>query len=509
MKPRPDDGFVEPVRYSESGAGAENSSLEAEGTEDELRGIAVREPMGKWTCRSGALFLLIWLAGTSGPASAQSPAAAQPTAGSAQSAAPAGPAANAAVINLDEALRRAQANEPNFAAALAASRVAGLDRSIARAGLLPSVDFHNQYIYTQPNGQVSQAGQGVSEPVQKFIANNAVHEYASQGVVSETVGMAQVAELRRADAAAAVARAELEIARRGLVSVVSGLFYGALAAQQKLSIAEQAHAEAADFVNLTGKREQQRESAHADLVKAQLQEQQRARELSDAKLAAEKARLDLGVLLFADPRTKYVLAVTAAPETLPSRADVEQAAGKNNPDLKSALASLQQSSAEVLAARGAYLPSLGLNYTYGIDAPQFAANGPDGMRNLGYSASVTLDLPVWDWLATEHKVKQSEIRRDAAKVVLSATQRTLIARLEEAYAEAQAARDQLASLDQSVQTAAESLRLTKLRYTGGEATVLEVVDAQTAYFAAANAREDGRVRYQSALAGLQTLTGTM
>ena len=122
---------------------------------------------------------------------------------------------------------------------------------------------------------------------------------------------------------------------------------------------------------------------------------------------------------------------------------------------------------------------------------------------------VTLDIPVWDWLATEHKVRQSEIRRDAAKVALSAAQRRLIARLDEAYAEAAASRDQLDSLDASVSTAEESLRLTKLRYTNGEATVLEVVDAQTAFFGAANAREDGRVRYQAALADLQTLTGTM
>ena len=44
---------------------------------------------------------------------------------------------------------------------------------------------------------------------------------------------------------------------------------------------------------------------------------------------------------------------------------------------------------------------------------------PTGVRNLGYSASVTVNLPVWDWLASEHKVKQSEIRRDAAQVALS------------------------------------------------------------------------------------------
>jgi outer membrane protein TolC len=194
---------------------------------------------------------------------------------------------------------------------------------------------------------------------------------------------------------------------------------------------------------------------------------------------------------------------------LASREDVDQAAAKNNPELKSALAALSVSDADVLAARAGYLPSLNLNYTYGIDAPQFAVNGPETVRNLGYSASVTVDIPVWDWLATEHKVKQSEIRREATRVALTATQRRLIAQLDEAYAEAVASRDQLASLDASVQTAAESLRLTRLRYTGGEATVLEVVDAQTAYVSAENAREDGRVRYRTALADLQTLTGTM
>lgn len=413
-------------------------------------------------------------------------------------------------ITLDDAIHRAEVNEPSYAAARAESGVAALDRSIAKAGLLPSVVFHNQMLYTQPNGLSNQAGQGAAaQPAPRFIANNAVREYASQAMVNETLGLAGFADVQRADAAAALAAAQLEIARRGLVSAVTSLYYGALSSQKKLAIAEQAHTEAADFVSLTRKREQGREAAHADVVKAQLEEQQRARELGDARLEAEKARLELGVLLFPDPRTSYTLDEGDNPPPLASRADVDAAAAKNNPDLKSALAALHQGNAEVLAARAAYLPDLGLNYTYGIDAPQFAVNGPDGVRNLGYSASVTVDVPVWDWLSTQHKIRQSEIRRDAAKIALTATQRQLIARLDEAFDEASTARDQLASLDQSVQTAAESLRLTKLGYTGGEATVLEVVDAQSAYLAAENARADGRVRYQAALAALQMLTGTM
>jgi outer membrane protein TolC len=214
-------------------------------------------------------------------------------------------------------------------------------------------------------------------------------------------------------------------------------------------------------------------------------------------------------LLFPDPRTPFQVAPAGEPTPLATRDAVNEAAAKSNPELKSALAALSISNADVLAARAAYLPDLGLNYTYGIDAPQFAVNGPDHVRNLGYSASVTVDIPVWDWLATEHKVRQSAIRRDLAKVALSATQRRLIARLDEAYSEAAAARDQLASLDASVATAAESLRLTRLRYSDGEASVLEVVDAQGAFVGAANARQDGRIRYQLALADLQTLTGTM
>jgi len=413
------------------------------------------------------------------------------------------------VITLDEAMKRAQANEPTFATALADSKVAGLDRSIARAGLLPTVVYHNQYLYTQPNGVKTQVTPATTSQTPIFIANNAVHEYTSQAVVNEEIGLGQVSAVRRADAAAALASAELEIARRGLVATVTGLYYGLTSANHKLAIAQRAVDEAADFTKLTTQREQVREAAHADTVKAQLEQQSRERELSDAKVNADKARLELGVLLFADPRTPYTVNAPQAPALLASREEVNQLAAKNNAELKSALAALNVSDADVLAARAGYLPSLALNYTYGIDAPQFAANGPDGVRNLGYSAMATLDIPIWDWLATPHKVRQSEVKREAAKVALTATQRRLIAQLDESYAEAETAHNQLASLDASVATAAESLRLTRLRYTGGEATVLEVVDAQSAFITASNAREDGRVRYQAALAQLQTLTGTM
>ena len=412
-------------------------------------------------------------------------------------------------LSLAQAIQRAQQNEPVFANALAAQKTASIDHYLAKAALLPSATYHNQALYTQPNGQTNQGGQVGAQPSPVFIANNAIHEYTSQAAITEMLSFRQLADLHIASANAARAAAGLEVARRGLVGSVVNLYYSVQASETKQRLLTDALNEAQTFTDMTQKREAAREVARADVIKAQLQQQQRQRDLSDATLAADKARLELAVLLFPDPRTRYVTDAAATQSALPTHDEVNRLASANNPEIRSALADLEAGDAEVTSAKAAYLPDLALNFNYGIDAPQFAKRGPDDARNLGYSMTATVDIPLWDWFSTQKRVKQSEIRRDAAKVTLTATQRRLIATLEESYAEAAAARDQADLLDLTVHTAAESLRLTKLRYTAGEATALEVVDAQTAYLAARSAQADGIVRYQTAQAELQVLTGTL
>ena len=417
--------------------------------------------------------------------------------------------ANAVVISLAEAIHRAQQNEPVFANALAAQKSANIDRYIARASLLPSVIYHNQMIYTEANGKINPTAQPGTQVAPVFIANNAIHEYVSQASINETLGLKQFADAAVASANAARATAELEIARRGLVASVVNLYYSVSASETKQRLLQEALGEAESFTDLTQKREAAREVAHADVVKAQLVQQQRQRDLSDATVAAEKNRLELAVLLFPDPRTPYLTEVSGHPVPLPTHEEVNRLAASHNPEIRSALAELKAGNAGVASARAAYFPDLALNFSYGIDAPQFAEYGPTDVRNIGYSITGTIDIPVWDWFSTQKRIKQSEIRRDVAKVTLTAAQRKLIATLEETYAEANAALTQLDLLDLSVRTAAESLRLTKLRYSAGEATALEVVDAQAAYLSSGTAREDGAVRYQTAMAELQLLSGTL
>jgi outer membrane protein len=401
-------------------------------------------------------------------------------------------------ITLADALQRAKANAPQFHAALTEAGLAREDRVQARAALLPDVGYTTGAIYTEPNGTLSG----------RFISANAVHEYISQGAVHEGIGLSSIADYRRARAVEALANAKAEIATRGLVVTVVQSFYGAIAAKRRITNAQQAADEAQHFLKISEQLEHGGEVAHSDVVKAQLEANDRNRDLQESALAEEKARLALAVLIFPNftPDYQVVDDLGVAP-SMPALSEAQDLAARNNPELKAAVAAMRASEQEVTSAIGEHLPSLSINYSYGIDATQYATK-TDGINNLGYQVSATLNLPIWNWGATQSRVKQAQLRRDQSKLELNAAQRQAIADLHTLYSEAQLARNQLNLLHQSVDLAQESLRLTAIRYQGGEATILEAVDAQNVLTQARNNFDDGQVRYHVAIANLQTLTGS-
>jgi len=413
-------------------------------------------------------------------------------------------------ITLQDALQRARQNEPQYRSAITELGLAREDRVQARAGLLPDVSYNNSFIYTQGTGPVPVSCQNSTAgcPTSRFIANNGVHEYLSLADVHQSLSLTNVADYRRSSALLAQARAKAEVASRGLVVTVTQAYYGLVVAQRKFANQQRAAGEAAKFLDISQKLEAGGEVAHADVLKATIQSQQQQRDLQESQIAMERSRLDLAVMLFPDFNQNFtVVDDLQNPEPLPTFPEVESAAKKNNPDLHAALAAYEASRHEVTGAWGGLLPSLNIDYFYGIDSNQFAIR-TDGVRNLGYSAIATLQIPVFNWGANRSKLKQAELRRDQAHVELSFAQRQLVSRLREFYSEAETSRSEVESLASSAEMAAESMRLTTMRYQAGESTVLEVVDAQNTLTQARNANNDGQSRYRVAIANLQTLTGT-
>lgn len=420
-------------------------------------------------------------------------------------------------ITLQDALKRAKINSPQFQAAATAAGLAHGDKVQARAAMLPNVNYTMGDIYTEPTRIKTAAGL-VPVPGNNFIfiANNGVHEYIAQGVVSQNISGGMLADYRRTSALEAVAKAKQQIAARGLVVTVVQAYYGFLVAQRKYATQQQAFTEAQRFFSITQKLEKGGEVAHSDVIKAQIQYQGQQRDLQQAELEMNRGRLELAVLLFPDFNQNFsVVDDLGQPAPVPTFDEVQAASTRNNPDLRAAIFSLRAAGQEVSAAWWEMLPSVSFEYFYGIDAPQFATYGPfdralgGRVRNLGYSVAGTLNMPVWNWGAGLSKVKQANLQRKQARVELSFAQRQLLAGLRSLYDELRVAHDQLEVLSQSAELAAESLRLTNMRYQAGEATVLEVVDAQNTLTQARNAYDDGQLRFRTAQANLQTLTGTL
>jgi outer membrane protein TolC len=412
-------------------------------------------------------------------------------------------------ITLQDALERARSNNPQYRSALTDLGLAREDRVQARAALLPNVNYDTSFIYTEGTGPlpVACANPTLGCPTSRFIANNGVHEYISQGNAHEALSLTNFADYRRSSAALAQARAKAEIAARGLVVTVTQSYYGLVVTERKYATAQRAAAEAARFLDISQKLENGGEVAHADVVKARIQAQQQQRDLQETQLGMERSRLDLAVLLFPDFNQNFAIVDDLqTPEPLPNFAEVEAAGKKNNPDLRAALAAFQAAKHEVTAAWGGLLPSLSLDYLYGIDSNQFALK-TNGVRNLGYSTVASLQIPIFSWGSDRSKLKQAELRRDQAHVELTFAQRELLSHLRQFYSEADTSRQEMESLASSAELAADSMRLTTLRYQAGESTVLEVVDAQNTLTQARNAYDDGQARFRVAVANLQTLTG--
>jgi outer membrane protein TolC len=402
-------------------------------------------------------------------------------------------------IDLPSALQRARDWSPQFLSAALASASAKEDRIQAKAGFLPTVNQFNAFLYTQGNG----TGTGV------FQANNGVHIYDEQMLIhAEVLSVTRRAQYGALGAAEVAAKARQDVARRGLAATVIQNYYGVVAAQRHRANAVRALKEAGDFEDLSTKQERGGEVARADVVKAQLQRRQRETQLNEAEVSVDKAKLALAVLIFQDLQQPFDVVDDLKPEApAPTPDEGRQASFAANPDLQVAQAALRQSTFGITVARGDYYPSFMIDYSYGINSNVLALNDYFGNRNIGSFLQATVTVPVWNWGATRSKVRQAKIAQQQSQNDLKFAQRQVEANLDTDYLELRAARTQLDQLLATRALAEENLRLTTLRYTGGEATALEIVDAQSSATDARNGYDDGLGRYRMALANLEILMG--
>jgi len=322
---------------------------------------------------------------------------------------PPGEAAAPLVITLQDALDRARKFDVSVQSAITDAAVAREDRAQAKQSLLPTVSDTTQYLGTQGNGIL---------PAGRYVTNDGVHVYREWGVAHEdiTPNTFLKTNIRRADAAQALAAAKVEIAQRGLAVTVTRNYYTLVTNQRKYATAQDALQSAQRFMTVTQQQERAGQVARADVVKAQIQSEQQKIAFQEAVLAMESARLNLAVLLFSGLNENFtVVDDLDSPRTLPPFTDVQAMAQNRNPDLRAAEYTVQQATLDVRTARNAFLPTLAIDANYGIEANAFAlnstvaANPEKGvLPNLGYFIVGNFNLPVFDWGTRRSKVRQAQ-----------------------------------------------------------------------------------------------------
>jgi outer membrane protein TolC len=376
--------------------------------------------------------------------------------------------------------------------------------------MLPAFSATTQYIGNQESPALRTG---------RFVSMDGPSMYRAWLVAKQDVSTATFtgAPLRKAQASEAAALAKLEIAQRGLVVTVTRDYYAFVAAQRKYATAQLAAQQAQRFFDIAQQQERLGQVARADVVKAEISARQQRQAFDETALAMSNARLALAVILFPAFNENFSIVddLQSAP-VLPPFADVRTMAEHENPDLRAAGELLRAAAEDLRLSRSALLPSLTIEADYGIEANEFAlhsrvAADPElgVLPNLGYAVSVNLSVSLWDWGGLRSKVRQSQTRQRLAQATLSQAQRQLVSNLYSMYNEALTARAAVDGLRRVAELAAESLRLTTLRYQAGESTALEMVDAQNTAVQTRNAADDAEARYRVAIAELQTLTGSL
>jgi outer membrane protein TolC len=278
-------------------------------------------------------------------------------------------------------------------------------------------------------------------------------------------------------------------ARQDLILHVVRAYYGVIVAQEDLQAAQRALSTAESNEARVRTMEKAGLVVTSDLLSAEVFRAQMKDRVIRAKNAVELARLSLGRELGLAPGTMPLVSGKLAQPMAPVRdiAAWEKMALANRPLLHAAQMELQAAKANRSLAKADFGPQIGLYADLERDAE--ALGGPSGTN---WTAGARLDWNVFSGGAKRAQLAAASARKVEAENQLEWLRSGIELQVRQAYLDAQAAAQRAAAARDSVNQAAESLRIIQNRYQAGLVTITELLRAQTAQL-------DARTGYLAAL----------
>jgi outer membrane protein len=399
-------------------------------------------------------------------------------------------------LSLQDCVRLAESGPSPVTQAQQEAEIARYGITQARSGFLPQMHLGNSYVYNSPRpvpGEFS------------FVSFNGVREYIAQFNAAQEIDTSGRlrSELARARADRDAAQANLGIARRDLRRAVTTAYYRLLLARHLASVNKIALDEARSFEDRTRKLTDAGEAARADLVKASAQAAFFAQAAQAAELEARMANHELASFW-----TRDVEAAVAIQDTLQQPVPAPDAGAPAQANmflqrLEFNLAEAQRRGfqADARRARADLYPQLSLVFQYGLDSTRFS------FRDRGYATFVNLNIPVFDWFRARSASRQFQLRARQVETNREITARTFSRDYQDALSRVRFLYEQISLTVAQATLSEENLRLSRIRYEGGEGPSLDVVAAQSQLAQARSNHLTAIASYLNARADLEVASG--
>ncbi|HKE83712.1 MAG TPA: efflux transporter outer membrane subunit [Vicinamibacterales bacterium] len=398
----------------------------------------------------------------------------------------------------EDALQRLlkQAFTDNFDVRIAAARVTEAEAAlrITRADQFPEVDAQAEAIgqrtgFTTPGARRTIGGTGF--------------------------GLAAAWQLdfwgryRRATEAARAELAATEWGRRAvvatLVSDLATAYFTLRTLDDELDVSRRTLDSRRESLRLTQIREQGGATSLVDVRQAEQLVYDASSEIVTLEREIEQQENLISVLIGSNPRSidrdETALAPLTAevPEGLPSSL-LEQ-----RPDIQEAEQQLIAANAQIGVARAAYFPSIALTGSAGVQSTALTAllSGASTV----WTATAALTQPIFTAGRTHAQVAVAEAQREERLLAYQQVIQRAFREVSDALVEYRRRREFRELQTSLVTSARDARRLAEVRYQGGAASYLEVLDADTRLFSAELGVADAQLRERTAFVEIYRALG--
>jgi outer membrane protein, multidrug efflux system len=306
----------------------------------------------------------------------------------------------------------------------------------------------------------------------------------------------------------AVNQEDLRDIQISLTAELARAYFDLRGAQEQLAVASRNAENQRRTFNLTRERLQAGRGTAFDTERAQAQLSTTLASIPTLESRVRAAQYEIGVLVGRPPA--IVAAELETPAPLPDFPDVAELAApdsviRHRPDVTAAERQLAVERALVGAAKADYLPRITVGGSAGYAASEVDALGDDG--TFRYFVGPVITWPALNLGRIKARVDQSSAREREAQAQYNATVLRAMQDVETSLVRYRTARGRSGRLRDAADASERAAELARLRFTGGVADFLQVLDAERTQLEAQDQLAQSRTDAATAYAALYKALG--